>query len=102
MNVIARPAIKAAIQKFPKAETWLKAWWARASKAAWASLDDVRKDYPSADQVRRCLVFNVCGNDYCFIVKVAYADSYQRGTFFVKHFLTHAEYDKRAWKKDCC
>jgi len=24
-----------------------------------------------------------------------------KGTLFVKHFLTHAEYDKNTWKRDC-
>lgn len=104
MHIIAKPRISAAIQMYPKAKTWLNAWWARASKADWTNLNGVRKDYPSVDQVDRCLVFNVCGNTYRLIVKVAYADidKKRRGTLFVKHFLTHAGYDKGSWKKDCC
>lgn len=101
MHVIARPAINAAIQKFPNAATWLTAWWSRAGAANWMSLDDVRKDYPSVDQVGRCLVFNVCGNNYRFIVGVAYSDKTRNGTLYVWNFLTHAEYDKDTWKKDC-
>lgn len=102
MHVIARPFIKAAIQKHPQGAGWLRAWWNRSSKADWRNLHDVQHDYPRTDQVERCLVFNVCGNDYRLIVKVAYAAKNRRGTLWVKHFLTHAEYDKDAWKKDCC
>ena len=41
--------------------------------AAWSSLADVRRCYPSADMVRvgsgkPVLVFNVCGNTYRLIV----------------------------------
>jgi hypothetical protein len=34
-------------------------------------------------------------------VGVKVADDVQRGTLWVKHFLTHAEYDTGQWKKDC-
>ena len=102
MHVIARPRINAAIQTYPKAASWLTAWWARANKADWNNLHDVQKDYPRTDQVDKCLVFDVCGNNYRLIVKVSYAGKNRRGTLFVKHFLTHATYDKGAWKKDCC
>jgi len=35
------------------------------------------------------------------VVRVSYANPWQRGTLLVKHFLTHAEYDKDLWRKDC-
>ncbi len=102
MHVIARPAISKAQHDFPDALKWLDVWWMLASKVRWEKLEDVRVDYPSADQVERCLVFNVCGTKYRFIVKVSYANQWTNGTLFAKHFLTHAEYDKDRWKKDCC
>ena len=102
MHVIARPAITKAQHDYPDAQKWLDAWWTVATKARWEKLEDVRVDYPSVDQVGRCLVFNVCGTKYRFIVKVSYANQWTNGTLFAKHFLTHAEYDKDRWKKDCC
>ena len=102
MHVIARPKIKQAILDFPGAEKWLNAWWVRSTTGRWEKLSDVRIDYPSVDQVDRCLVFDVFGNKYRFIVKVCYANKWTEGTLFVKHFLTHAAYNKNAWKKDCC
>ena len=42
-----------------------------------------------------------CGNRYRLIVGVKYADEVQHGTVWVKHFLTHAEYSKGHWKRDC-
>jgi mRNA interferase HigB len=101
MHIISRPAIVAASQHHPDAAEWLRRWWADAAAARWENLRDVRANYPAADQVCHCLVFNVRGNRYRLICRVTYANAWQRGTLLVKHFLTHAEYDKDDWKKDC-
>jgi mRNA interferase HigB len=101
MHVISRAAIKAATVRHPSAAGWLEQWWRHATKTRWQSLHDVRLVYPSADQVGRCLVFNACGNRFRLIVSVKYADEVQRGTLWVKYFLTHAEYSKSDWKGDC-
>jgi mRNA interferase HigB len=101
MNVIARAAVDAAIGKHPDARGWLEIWWTTAKAARWENLAEVRRDYPKADQVNRCLVFNARGNRYRLIVRVVYADRWQNGTLFVKHFLTHAEYSKELWKRNC-
>ncbi|WP_198328525.1 type II toxin-antitoxin system HigB family toxin [Methylovulum psychrotolerans] len=39
-------------------------------------------------------VFNVHGNNVCLIAAI----HYNRKTLFVRHILTHAEYDKGKWK----
>jgi len=97
MHVISRPAITAAMERHPDAAGWLQQWWRTASVARWESLHDVRQTYAAADQVGRCLVFNACGNKYRLIVGVKYADDVQRGTLWVKRFLTHAEYNRGVW-----
>jgi mRNA interferase HigB len=101
MHVIARKAIRDAIQRHPDAADWLNRWWQDAKLARWESLHDVRVNYPSADQVKHCLIFNVRGNRYRLICRISYANEWQRGTLLIKHFLTHAEYDRDSWKKDC-
>lgn len=101
MNVISRRTIAQAIQAHPDAADWLTKWWQNANRERWGSLADVRSVYPATDQVGGCLVLNVRGNRYRLIVRVSYANPWSNGTLFVKHFLTHAEYDKGQWKKDC-
>lgn len=100
MNVINRPAIVAAIGRHPAAENWLNAWWRVARSQQWASLHDVRAVYPAADQVGGCLVFNA-PQGRRLTVGVIWADDTKNGTLFIKHYLTHAEYDKNQWKQDC-
>lgn len=101
MHVIARKALIDAGARHSDAVDWLNRWWQDASHARWESLLEVRVNYPSADQVNHCLIFDVRGNRYRLICRVTYANPWQRGTLLIKHFLTHAEYDKDFWKKDC-
>jgi len=101
MDTISRPAVDNAIARHPQSATWLNAWWQRAKTEQWTSLDDIRRTYPQTDQVGSCLVFNANAGRR-LIVGVRYATDSRGGTLFVKHFLTHAEYDKDDWKKDCC
>src|SRR6218665_2951304 len=101
MHIIARPAIEAAKRNHPNAAIWLDVWWNIAGKSKWSRLADVRVNYPHTDEVGSCLIFNVCGNHYRLICGMSYANERSGGTLFVKHFLTHAEYDKKRWCKDC-
>ncbi len=101
MHIIARPSIDAAKQRYPTARSWLDTWWRVASKSRWTSLTDVRCAYRDADEVGHCLVFDVCGNDFRLICRMTYANRWTDGTLLVKHFLTHDEYDKNKWCKDC-
>ena len=101
MHVISRPTLTRYIQDHADAKSWLEVWWNCASKRQWHNLHEVREDYPSADQVNCCLIFNVKGNKYRLTARVSYANQWTRGTLLIKHFMTHAEYDKDNWKKDC-
>ncbi len=101
MHIIARPAIEAAKRRHPQCANWLDNWWLTASRAVWRRLDDVRQDYPSADQVGDCLVFDAPGTRR-LICNVHYATDDRQGTLYVRYFLTHAEYDRDAWKDVCC
>lgn len=40
-------------------------------------------------------VFNIAGNRFRLIAGI----NYETQTIFIKHVLTHAEYDKGEWKK---
>lgn len=94
MHIISRKALKNFAAKHADAEGPLDSWHRIAKAATWNSLDDVRKTYPHADFVSPYTVFNIKGNAYRLIVIVNY--TYQR--LYIKHVLTHAEYDKDTWK----
>lgn len=96
MRVLSLGTLKAFWTKYRDAETPLRTWYKNARRSDWKSLADVKKTYSAADQVGRCIVFDICGNKYRLIAALAW------GRVYVKHVLTHPEYDKDTWKADCC
>ena len=95
MNVISKRGLFERAAKYPDARSALPVWFDTADAAEWASLEDVRKSYPATDMVGDLAIFNIRGNHYRLIVRMAW--KYKR--IYVKEFLTHAEYDRGRWKK---
>lgn len=95
MHVISRKRLKEAALRYPDLEIALDAWFRIAKKASWQNLMDVRKTFANADTVGKWTVFNVKGNKYRLISETNYR--YQR--LYIRHVLTHAEYDQEKWKR---
>ncbi len=95
MHVTSRKALREFAVRHPDAVVPLGIWYRIARKATWKSLVGVRKTYPHADLVGPYTVFNIKGIAFRLVVKI----EYEFRLIFIKHVLTHAEYDKGAWKK---
>jgi mRNA interferase HigB len=63
--------------------------------AEWASFAELKRTFSHADQVGKLVVFNVGGNK----VRLIAAVHFNRGKVFVRHVLSHADYDRGAWKE---
>lgn len=96
MHVITRVRLKAFWEKHPDAETSLRLWYKLTSLAKWQNFVELRLVFSWAAQVENLTVFNIGGNNYRLITLVDY--EYQK--VFIRHVLTHAEYDKQNWKND--
>ena len=95
MHVISRKRLKEAAAKHADLEGPLDAWFRIAKRASWKNLGDIRKTFSSADAVDKWTVFNIKGNQYRLIVEINYDGS----RIYVRHVLTHAEYDRGGWKQ---
>lgn len=95
MNAISKRGLIEKASKYPDATRALQYWLAVARAAEWRSPDAIRQDFPATDLVGALAVFNIKGNHYRLIVRV----EFPRQRLFIKEFLTHAEYNKGAWKK---
>ncbi len=95
MHVISRKRLKEAAKKHGDLATPLDVWYRMAKRARWISLSDVHEVWPSADSVERYTVFNIKGNAYRLITEI----NYRSGRVFIRHVLTHGEYDRGKWKK---
>lgn len=97
MHVISKKKLREFWAKYPDAQLPLDNVYRIAKKAAWQSIAEVKAVFPHADAAYDCTVFNIGGNKYRLIVEI----KYDRQVIYVKHVLTHKDYDKGAWKKDC-
>ncbi len=96
MHVISLKPLRDFWASHADAEKPLLAWHREAEHAQWETFADVREAYPHADKVGRFVVFNVGGNKYRIIAAI----HFNRGKVYVRHVLTHREYDRGTWKED--
>jgi mRNA interferase HigB len=97
MRIISEKRLKQFGDAHPDARGPLRAWRQNVREARWRNFAELRAMYPSADQVEKCTVFNIGGNNYRLVAAI----HYNRGVVYIRHVLTHAEYDRDKWKKEC-
>lgn len=91
MRVIAKKILREFWKIQTDAEGQLKTWFKEASKATWASPNDIKSEFPKASILKSGrVVFNICGNKYRLIVQI----NYLRSWVFIRFIGTHGEYDK--------
>jgi len=94
MHVISKKKLREFWERLPKARAQLEAWYQVARRAEWATVADVRQTFGTADRVGRLMVFDIGGNKYRLIAAI----HFNRGKLYVRHVLTHIEYDEGKWK----
>ncbi len=90
MRIFCRNTLKAFWDDNPRAEQQLKAWYAEAEAASWASPADVKGKYVTASILKDGrVVFNIRGNEFRLIVSI----NYDFQAIYIRFIGTHAEYD---------
>ncbi len=59
------------------------------------SFIELRQTFPSADNVSNLTVFNIGGNKARLIAAI----HYNTHRIYIRHILTHKEYDRGSWRK---
>lgn len=95
MNVISKRGLMKLARKHPRAIEELAEWYKAARGARWTRLEDVRKNFRSADQIGEALVFDIAWNNLRLITTVEYPTK----RIFVKALMSHKEYDRKEWMK---
>ena len=91
MRTIARRTLREFWTRHATAEQPLRAWYAEAKAAEWASPQVVRDRYPSASILGgNRVVFKISCNNYRLIAKINYAFA----IVYIRFVGTHAEYDR--------
>jgi mRNA interferase HigB len=96
VHVISARKLREFWAEHPDAEKPLRSWLRVAERSEWEKFEDIRETYAHASQVGKFTVFNIGGNKYRMVVVV----HFNRGKLYVRHILSHAEYDENTWKDD--
>lgn len=84
-------------RKHARSRSSLNLWREATLGATWKSFDDVKKTFRTADLYGLCVIFDIGGNNYRLTASI----NYETEVVSIKAVMTHAEYDKDKWKKDC-
>jgi mRNA interferase HigB len=91
MHIISRLKLIEFWKKHEDSETPLRVWFKKVEQSKWKSINDLKKDFPTADYVGNDrVVFDIKGNKYRIVVLVFF----QGQKVFIRFVGTHAEYDR--------
>ena len=95
MHVISRKALRLFWDFHPDSEQPLRRWHKIISTTDFESFADLHRTFPSADMLGDLTIFNIGGTKYRLIASI----HFNRQKVYVRHVLTHAEYDQENWKQ---
>ena len=94
MRVFSHKPIVRYSKRHPDAAASLDTWYRLVRKGEWRSFADVRAAFPNADRVGDKYVFNIAHNRHRLIAEI----NFTYRSVFIRHILTHAEYDQGGWQ----
>ena len=95
MHVISYKAIRLFTAAHRDAGGALDKWYEVTVASNWNDLAELKQTFAAADWVAPYIVFNIGGNKYRLISEI----NFRSWTVFIRHILTHKDYDRGAWKK---
>jgi mRNA interferase HigB len=96
MRVITKQRINEFSEKYPNSFNSLISWFRIVSRSNFNSFADLRQTFPSANIVGKLTVFNIGGNKFRLIAAI----HYNTQILYIRHILTHVEYNKNKWKNE--
>ena len=95
MHVISKKKLKDFWGRHPESRRSLEAWFKIVRAGRYRSWHELTATFPKADKVGDWVVFDVGGNKYRLITVI----HFNRLKVYVRHILTHGEYDQGGWKR---
>src|SRR6185369_11670245 len=96
MHIITHERIVDAQQRLPECSRALDFWYRLMKRGTYRNFAELKSAFGSVDKVGNAFVFNVGGNK----LRIVAAVHLNRTKVFVRHVLTHAEYDREEWKEE--
>jgi mRNA interferase HigB len=96
MHIISYKKIREFCVKHPDATASLGHWYRIVKHENFKTFWDIKNLFPSADQVKNFVIFNIGGNNY----RLAAFINYKINRLYIRDIMTHNEYNKEKWKDD--
>jgi len=97
MKVVNYEVLQKFARKHARSRSSLDTWYEATLKTIWRNFDDVKKTFRAADIYGDCTIFDIAGNKYRLIGII----NYDLEQVYIETILTHSEYDRDKWKKNC-
>ncbi len=95
MHVISRKTLRVFWEAHADSQAPLLRWFKVMRSTEFKTFAGVRAAFPGADIVGPWVVFNIGGNKYRLVASI----HFNRGKVYLRHVLTHEEYDRGSWKR---
>ena len=93
MHVISLKKVRTFSTQHSESQAALFAWYKIVARSDFSSTEELRAAFPQVDYVKPFHVFNL-GGGYRLIAMI----HFNRKKLYVRHILTHREYDRGKWK----
>jgi mRNA interferase HigB len=96
VHIITRKRLVDFAKKHPDCSTALESWYRIVKRTDFNSFTELRQTFLSADKVGNLTVFNIGSNKARLIAAV----HYNIHRIYIRHILTHKEYNRGSWRKE--
>lgn len=95
MHIITRRRLREFAARHREAAEPLGIWYAIMANTDFGSFNELRRAFGSVDKVGKFTVFDIGGNKFRLIAAI----HYNRKKAYIRHVLTHVQYDSDKWKE---
>ncbi|MFH0729397.1 MAG: type II toxin-antitoxin system HigB family toxin [Pseudomonadota bacterium] len=94
MHVITKKRLDEFTRVHPDCRSALETWYRIVKNNDFSFFSNLKAYFTGVDMVGKLTVFNIGGNK----VRLIAAIHFNRNKLYVRHVLSHAEYDKGKWR----
>lgn len=95
MHIITKKRIIEAKSRYSTCVSALDGWYTVISKNNYSNFAELKKTFNTVDKVNSLYVFDVGGDKLRIIASI----HFNRKKVYIRHILTHTEYDTGKWRK---
>ncbi len=95
MHIITQKRINDAKAAYPEAAAGLDHWYKSMRTMRFRDFAELRQSFGSVDKAGKLFIFDIGGNKLRLIAAI----HFNSGKVFIRHILSHADYDRNQWKR---